>query len=415
MEAGQTEPTTALDSEGAVQSVLLARQPIYNQAMGVYAYELLFHSNKPGAEYIDEDEATAQMLANTLTMDLDNLVGSRLVAMSISEWYLYKAESLPVPQEQVILIVPSTIEVAPELTTVLESLKRLGFTLALDCQGVRKDLLQVFPLLDMLRFDTAGVDKKILRKLVKQYRKHSNLSLLSANVESLDAFRYCCDIGFDYCQGNLLSKPRVYKSTSLASSKVSVMHLLSMLYRTDVDFDEIEKIVERDVTISYKLLKLINSAFIGLPRQVDSIKQAVVLLGRDQLKSWISMLVLNSVSDSPVALMEVAIVRAKMCELIARAAKQGESDSYFTVGLFSALDVLMKQPLDKLISNLPLSDDIKTAILQRQGDMGSALKCAIAYENSDWTQANFRDVSSKAISKLGYNAFVWGSKVVGSL
>ena len=209
--------------------------------------------------------------------------------------------------------------------------------------------------------------------LVKQYSKFENLRLLALKVESLQDYRSYCGMGFDYCQGNLLSKPRVYQAQNLSSNKASVMHLLSVLCRADADVDEIERVVSRDVSVSYKLFRLINSAFFALPQQVESIRQAVVMLGRNQLRSWISMLALNSLNDCPAALMEMAITRGKMCEYLAKMTKKPQYDSYFTVGLFSVLDALMKQPLAKLVSSLPLSDDVKSAILYQQGEMGDRL------------------------------------------
>jgi EAL and modified HD-GYP domain-containing signal transduction protein len=148
---------------------------------------------------------------------------------------------------------------------------------------------------------------------------------------------------------------------------------------------------------------------------VESIQEAVVMLGQNQLKGWISMLALSNVDDCPPAVMEVAVVRAKMCELVAKYAGMPWLDSYFTVGLFSALDVLLKQPLVKLISSLPLSDDVKGAILHRKGEMGEALNCVMAYENCDWAKVKFHNVEQHEISKAGNKAFVWATGLMNAI
>jgi EAL and modified HD-GYP domain-containing signal transduction protein len=400
----------------ALANVLLARQPIYNRNMGVYAYELLFRSAHQTINDISKDNATTQVFINAfLTIGLDNLVGTRLASVNISEWYLYKADKLPVPAEQMILEIPSSLKVAPDTISIIKKLKSMGFTLALDQYAHKKELQKLFPYVDLVKVDVQRISKQELPKFVRQFRHYRHLSLLVLKVESLQEYRDYCDLGFDYCQGNLLSKPRVYQTSELSSSKVYLMNLLSVLYKPNADFSEVERIISRDVSVSYKLLNLINSAFFGLPRPVESIQEAVVLLGQDKLKGWISMLALNSLDDCPASLMELAVVRAKMCELLARCAGMPWLDSYFTVGLFSVLDVLMRQPLQRVIGKLPLSDDVKNAILQQEGEMGEALKCVLAYENSDWSSVNFQGLEQRQISKAGSQAFVWATGLMRTI
>ena len=395
-------------TESALANVMLARQPIYNHKMGVYAYELLYRSNDRTLDEIGEDNATTQVMLNAfLTMGLENLVGSRLATINISEWYFYKADTLPVPAEQIILDVPSTITVNADTLVMAKKLRACGFKLALDNFVLKKDLPGLLPYIDILKVDVQKMPQEQLHKFTTQFKRFSNLSLLALKVENLQQYRFYCDVGFDFCQGNLLSKPRVYQATELSSSKVHLMSLLSVLYKPNVDFNEVERIISRDVSVSYKLLNLINSAFFGLPRAVESIQEAVVLLGQNKLRGWISMLALNSLDDCPPSMMEQAVVRAKMCELLAKYAGMPWLDSYFTVGLFSALDVLMKQPLSKLITGLPLSDEIKSAILRREGEMGEALLCVLAYENNDWSKIKYRDLEPDKISKAGCKAFIW--------
>ena len=269
--------------------------------------------------------------------------------------------------------------------------------------------------MDMLKVDVQLLPQEQLPNLVKNFQKFGNLKLLALKVESMKMYRSYCDIGFHYCQGNLLSKPRVYRASQLSDSKVSLMNLLSVLYKPNVNFAEVERIISHDVSVSYKLLKLINSAFFGLPRAVESIQEAVVMLGQEKLKGWISMLALNSLDDCSSSIMEQAVVRAKMCELIAKSAGMPWLDSYFTVGLFSALDVLMKQPLVKLITSLPLSADTKKAIINHEGEMGEALKCVLAYENADWSNVQFQNVGQDKISQAGCKAFIWATGLMQTL
>lgn len=402
--------------EKPYEEVLLGRQPIYNSSMGVFAYELLFRAKDKTIAHVDADIATTEVLMNAfLAMDIQELVGTTKVALNISEYYLHKADKLPLPQEKVILDVPANLTITNEIVAIFKQLKKIGFTLALEGNIVVEALKPLLPYVDILKIDVTKILPDDIQGYLKALKKYKHISLLALKVESLEEYRFYRDHGFAYCQGNLLSKPRVYSAKSLSSNKAVLMSLLSALYKPNFDFNEVEKAISQDISVGYKLLKLINSAFFGLPREIESLQQAAVLLGRDQLRSWISMLAMRSMGDCPKSLMEIAVIRAKMCELLAKSAGYKGVDSYFTVGLFSALDVLMKHPLPNLIAKLPFSDEVKQAILSCKGEMGQALSCVLAYENSDWDNIQFAGLEQNEISKAGAKAFIWSGELIGQI
>ncbi len=398
------------------KEVMVARQPIYNKQMGIYAYELLFRSHDQSIEEIGKDNATAEVMLNSfLDMGLENLVGKRLAAINLSEWFLGKAHTLPLPQERIILEIPGDLQITAAAIGDIHKLKAAGFKLAIDNFKFHEAILPLLSVVDILKVDVRHVDQAALSKFVKQIKKFKNLSLLSLKVENRQEFDYYRDMGFSYCQGYLLAKPQTYATKSLSSSKLVVMSLLSILYKDDFDFNQTENVVSRDVSISYKLMKLINSTFFGLPNEVESIQQALVLIGRDRLRSWVAMLALSSMDDCPVALLELTVVRARMCELLAEHANLQPLESYFTVGLFSALDTLLQQPLEKILAELPLSDEIKSAILNKNGPMGEALECVVNCEKSNWEKMRFHSVDAEAISESSYKAFIWATDLMSTL
>ena len=160
------------------------------------------------------------------------------------------------------------------------------------------------------------------------------------------------------------------------------------------------------MSLSYKLIKLVNAPFFGVAQEVESIKRAIVLLGRDEIRKWISLLALGDMSSTPVASMEIAILRAKMCELLAQKAGLPQ-DSYFTVGMFSALDILMEQPIKTILTNLPLSETVKMAILERQGTLGEALNCVLAIENAHWSEMSFVNLDQTQMAEVYRQAIRW--------
>ncbi|MEJ2687809.1 MAG: HDOD domain-containing protein, partial [Gammaproteobacteria bacterium] len=169
------------------------------------------------------------------------------------------------------------------------------------------------------------------------------------------------------------------------------------------------------VTLSFRLLRYINSAFFALPRKVESIRQAVVYLGTNAIKTWVALLALSGIDDKPHELMTVAMVRAKMCELLAQAVSAPHPDAFFTVGLFSALDAILDMPMDQVVASLPLSDEITAALLRREGLPGAALDCTLAYERADWDEVAFGTINTGHITEIYVDALAWACQVSSAL
>jgi len=409
-----------LVTESAVRSsserdVMVARQPIYNSRMGVYGYELLFRSaGKVNAE-LRPTEATAQVLATTiLNFGLNELVLNRKAVINVTRAFLEIMSDIQLPTEQVILDIPDNIAVDHALIAKLKELRELGFGVSVGGLGNLEKLQLVLPYANIFRIDVHQVNVSQLDALVKFLRRFSHLSLQALKIETMEEYRFYCDRGFDYLQGYFLSKPREYVSRDLPGSKLAILQLLATVHRADVATNDIEQQITRDVALSYKLLKLVNAPFFGIGREVDSIKQAIVLLGRDEIRKWVSLLALGGMSDEPAATMEIAVLRAKLCEMLA--VKAGlKTDSYFTVGMFSALDMLMRQPIESILAKLPLSDAIKDAILHHRGLPGSALACALAIENAEWSEIEFRTLDQEDMLEVYREAVQWTNKIIRSL
>jgi EAL and modified HD-GYP domain-containing signal transduction protein len=174
----------------------------------------------------------------------------------------------------------------------------------------------------------------------------------------------------------------------ISNNELTILSLLSKLNSQDVNIDEVTKAITQDANLSYNLLRTINSGLFCLPQKVESIKHAIMMLGLAHLKSWISFLALSSLDSKPQALTDLAMLRAKMCELLGKSiSKRATADDYFTVGLLSLIDAFFDMPMEDLIKKLSLSDAMKNALIKKEGEMGIALECAIRYQNGEWDNA----------------------------
>jgi EAL and modified HD-GYP domain-containing signal transduction protein len=395
--------------------VMVARQPIYNNRMGVYGYELLFRSSGSTPGELRPTEATAQVLATTiLNFGLDGLVLHRKAIINVTRAFLDIMSDIQLPTEQVVLDIPDNIVVDDKLVEKLKELGGKGYGISVGGLANLNDLQRLFPYASIFRIDVHQVDIKQLDALVKYLRRYEHLSLQAIKIETMEEYRFYCDRGFDLFQGYFLSKPREYVSRDLPPNKLAILQLLAVIHKADTSARELEEHITHDVASSYKLLKLVNAPFFGVAREVDSIKHAIVLLGRDEIRKWVSLLALGGLSDQPAALMEVAVLRAKICELLASKAKLPR-DSYFTVGMFSALDMLMQQPIDGILAKLPLSDAVKHAILEHEGPMGRALSCTLALENAEWSAIAFENLDQDDMLDAYREAIQWTDGVIKTL
>ena len=398
--------------------IFVGRQPIFDRKLRVYAYELLFRSstvNQASFDKISADGATSTTLVNTfLEFGLEQLVGNKLAFINLTETFLFKENALPMSPRQVVIEILEDIPIDFKLITAVERLKAEGFIIALDDYIYNPAHKPLVKLADIIKIDILQIPREDLIRHAIALKKF-NARLLAEKVETMDEFELCHKLGFEYFQGYFLSKPRVIQGKSLPTNKLAVMNLLAVMQKDNADISELEEAISFDVSITYRILKLMNSAFFNYPNKINSIRQAILILGRQKLSSWASMLALSSLSDRPSEMIHIAMTRAKMCELLAEKAGAKSLESFFTTGLFSALDIMMERELADLIKPLPLNEDIVSALLEHKGIKGEALKCVLAYEISDFTNATFQNISSYDIYVAQVEAITWANMVTESL
>ena len=229
-------------------------------------------------------------------------------------------------------------------------------------------------------------------------------------------YQFCYDLGFDYFQGYFFCYPEMLKKKSLPSNKLVILNLISKLQNPEIDSTELEGILVQDITLSYKLLRYINSASFGLRREVDSIKDSIVLLGINNLKNWVSLIMMSQIIDTkPTELIITGMIRGKMCELLAQKHHPDVAHQMFIIGLFSVLDALMDQPLIDLLDTVILSTDIKLALLDYEGSQGEIYKFVLQYEKSNWDELNESDIDAEEFIQSYLTAVNWADESMKSL
>lgn len=399
-----------------MSDIFIGRQPIFDRNMEVYAYELLFRSgNDLSAGVIDGDSATSQVILNTfVNLGLEKIVGEHKAFINMTRVFISNPDLVIMPPDQVVLELLEDIEPNQTIIDTLVTLKKQGHTIALDDFVYDEKFEPFLELADIVKIDIMSLDRDQISQHVAKI-KANNIKILAEKIETHEEFEFLKDLGFDYYQGYFFSRPSIVQGKSIAPNQLMVLRLISKINNPDVEVEELSQIISTDVSLSHKVLKFINSPLSGLRSEVDSIQQAVVLLGLNTIKNWVTIMALANGSNKPAELSTLALIRGRCCELQAKACKLPKPDSFFTVGLFSSLEAMMDIPLGDLLEELALSEDAKSALLEHKGIFGEALNSTLAMERSDFSLIGFRDLDMNSLSDIYLEAIHWADELTTKL
>ncbi len=383
----------ARNNPQAVAPVVISRQPILDRSELIVAYEL----NAPPSA-IDPRGATSSMLVQAIgDIGLTRLVGNRPAHVDVTREFLLAVRPLPLVPERVVLEVQADRPADDALAMVVREARDAGFRIALDHYSPEAEALLEFagivklgPLFYDLAPDLAGV------------------TLIADGVETRETYQRCVELGFSGFQGAYFAEPVVLTGTAPPTYR---LRALSMLVQDGdmTTFEQLERVIAEDPGLSLKLVKLANSAFFGGREPVGSIRQALMALGSVAVRRWAMLFMLAGVSDRPNDLLEVGLLRARLCELVASRNPDAEADRAFTVGLFSVVDALVGVRMPALLEDLPFDDRTKRALGQHEGPEGKILGGVLAYERGDFEGCARHGVGLAEIALAYREALDWSS------
>ncbi len=368
-----------------MDDIFVGRQPIYNSKLEVMAYELLYRSNRENhAQFLDGDVATTEVIINAfLEMGLEQLVGRHPAFINLSRAFIVGDRPLPLSHKRVVLEVLEDIEPDAELIAAVRKLAQQGYIIALDDFVHRPEFEPLLQLAHIVKVDVMGVEPEVLTRRVEKLRRPT-LKLLAEKVETHEQFEHCKQLGFDYFQGYFFCRPNVVQRRVNPANRLVLLGLMAELQHPQTDLQKLEQLVAQDATLTYRLLRYVNSPCVAMRRKIESLRRALVIIGSNTIKNWITLILMTRLDDKPRELMVTALVRAKMCELLGAAHHEQGLDRFFTVGLLSTLDAMLDKPIGELLDGLPLVDETKAALLRYEGLLGSVLKQVLNYEQGAW-------------------------------
>ena len=395
---------------------LVARQPVYDSAMAVTAYELLYRESPVTARatIADARQATLCVIANAaLEIGLDRLAGGLPVHINFPRELLTgEPLLLPLQAERVVIEVLEDVTANPEVLKGIATLRKRGHRIALDDFSPRSSDPRLLALADFVKIVISRHDPEELAHMVGELRRRG-FELIAEEVETLEQFERCVELGFTGFQGNFLQQPQTFVAQRVPSNRLGALRLVAALQSEDYSLDEVERLLSQDVSLSYRVLRCINSSYYNLPRKVESIRHAIVLLGLENLRQLCTLVALQGFDDRPAALLVHAMARARMCEQLARLAGIKDTGPYFITGLFSLLDVMVGLPMERIVEELPLAAPVVRALIAEEGDLGAALRCTRAYESASWDRVAYAGLSPAVIRAAYVDAVFWAEGAHG--
>ena len=373
--------------------LFIARQPIFTEKQGVFAYELLFRSGAVNAfPEIDPTQASARVIAEgVFNLGLRELAAGKRAFINVTRELLVGEHATLIPKDETVIEVLETVKPDAKVVAACSRLKAAGYLIALDDFTETAEMAPLFELADFIKVDFLATGPEERRALV---RRHSprGVRLLAEKVETPEAFREAVDLGYNYFQGYFFAKPAVLQAKATPEFRLTYLMLLQEVVKSDVDLRKVAAIIGRDVTLSYKLLRYINSAYFGLRRTIASIPEALRLLGERELKRWASLLGLAALaSNKPAELVVEAALRARFCEGLAEdTGLAHRREELFLLGMFSLLDAILDRPLLGLLQELPIPPTVKAALLGEASPLRDVYDCVLTYVTGDWDHLSAR-------------------------
>ena len=368
-----------------------ARQPILDRQQKIFAYELLYRGDRleNSAGEFDGDSATTEVMMSSLVdVGLAEVVGESPALINVTSAFLNGELALPEEKDRLILEILEDIEPTDEIVAAVRNLAQRGYRLALDDYEHHEKFEPLLQVVELVKLDIRALDAIALTEHVEILRNY-DCKLLAEKVETHDEYLLCKQLGFDYFQGYFFCEPQRLTAQRAGVNHAAALQLMTRLQDEGCGFDEIQELIVTDAALAIRLLRFANSPFCGIGRDVKSIRDALSLVGLDLVRRWVTLMLMTRLGETKSPeLINLALIRGRMCELLGIDCEHHDGSEYFTVGLFSIMDALFDQPMALAVEALPLNEEIKDAIRRRNGVMGETLDRVISFQRDPMGDAS---------------------------
>lgn len=375
--------------------VFVARQPIFDRNMNVYGYELLYRRSMNNFyEGSDDNKSTAELISNSFfALHFNELTEGKRAFINFSEEMLIKEIPLLLPNDLITVEILERVENSEQLTETCKRLNQAGYMMALDDFVFNDSFIPIIDEVDMIKIEFPIISYEEQKDLIKKY--HKKVKFLAEKVETREEYQLALDMGYDFFQGYFFSKPVILKGKDIPSINSNLIRIIMELKEENPDYQKITEIIEEDIGLSYKLLRMVNTVFFGARSQIHSLKTALVRVGIEEIRKWIYLLMLQDIQNiENKELIKNSLIRAKMMELLAKEkAIKNRHFEFFITGQFSSIDVLLNQKMEDIVESLSLTDNVRDALLGKENEISACLQFVRYFEEANWI--SFENIKSQ--------------------
>lgn len=373
--------------------VYVARQAIFDINKEVIAYELLFRNNNINKFIsIENSNPTLDVIRNSFSViGLDKVTGGKRAFINFDEELIKSGIIEEFPKDNIVIEVLETVKPDDTIIECCRSLKEKGYIIALDDFEYNEEFDELIKYIDIIKVDfiiTKGNERKEVINRIKI--KNKGIKFLAEKVETEEEYEEAIGCGYSYFQGYFFCKPVIISGKDISGYKFTYVNLIKEINKESIDIRKIEELIKKDVSLSYKLLKAVNSAHYGMKRKITSIGDAVMIIGINELRKWILIITLQNMGENNIEeLVKMSLLRASFGELLSKKI-QPEISSFdaFLTGIFSLMDALMNIPIENILNELPVSKNVKYALLGEENILSDLLRLIREYEKGNWEEVN---------------------------
>lgn len=393
----------------------LARQPILNRARELFAYELLFRNSlQNSCDAVDLELASTSVMDSSFLIGFDRLTAGHLMFINCPRDFLLRDYVSLFPAHSVVIEILETVNPDEEVVEACRRLKGAGYTIALDDFVDSPRWAPLVALADIIKVDFRTTAPEERRDIVSRYAS-KNIRMLAEKVETPEEYSAGMQMGYSLFQGYFFCSPEMLRHRQIPASKLAYLELLRAATASEFNVRELALKIKHEASLTFRLLRYLNSAYFGLRSEIHSVPHALSLLGERELRKWIAVVSVGVLADGkPGELMTIPLIRGRFCELLAPlAGMAGHSNDLFLMGLLSVMDAVLDQPLAAILADLPVRSEIKEALQARAGLYWTVLEIAIANERADWEKlgllASALRINEEKASMLYISAVEWSS------
>ena len=407
-----------MDFPEVLNDLMMAQQPILTLSNDIFGYELLFRTKESPAQAqaFDGNQATSRVLANLcigITMLESQLQKPFFINMTTG--LLLSDAFIPIDPKSIYIEILEDQQLTPDFIEAVKNWHQAGYMFALDDYQFSEEYKALLPWVSIVKIDVLHTHPVRHAQQIAEL-KAMGKTLLAEKVENQVMFDVCKDMGFELFQGYYLQRPQLVKGKVVDTATHGAMSLVNALQNADVSIEQVAALVAQNPTLSFQLLRILNNPVCGLSKKVDSIKDAVVLIGLKELKKWALLITLTSSSEQPKSLFKILLARGNCCQLICEDKYPELSDAAFTTGLLSGIDCLFGVKKQIVLEQIALSENISAAILTGSGELGEILKQTLSCEEQKWARLdNLSDHERQKLNHAFLQSIVWANDVINSI